>query len=77
MNTISIALPLTDWQTVINVLAQQPYQAVAPLITQIVQQIQAAQSNPQASLPLNNGEENEQGLLERREGRSGREYPRS
>jgi len=45
---ITIVLTLNEWNTVIGMLAKQPYETVAPLIQSIANQAQAAAA---ATLP--------------------------
>jgi hypothetical protein len=63
--TVNVKLTQQDWQVIINILAEQPYKLTAQLIAQIINQVQAAQAQSQPGLPLNNGENDEQKLLQR------------
>jgi hypothetical protein len=49
--SITITLQAQEWNQLLTVLAQGPYNIVAPLMTSITQQAQSGASQP--SLPLN------------------------
>jgi len=55
-NAITVRLSLTDWQAVVNLLAEQPYKLSAPLIQQIASQVQPPAGGQPGQPAMLNGE---------------------
>lgn len=55
MSMIEVRLPIEDWQRVLSILAQAPWNQVNPLIMSIGDQLRAHASAPAAPAPAKRG----------------------